>query len=204
MAMRRARTIMAILLNTGLVGTQALGSGGPPPVPDYVTAYALNPEDIAALSTRHLGIMKGAAPPAILYLDWRLLHGWRVGAAAGKALATPCCGSQTDRSFAWVAERNKVLGVSKDVFYVAADRPGPNYTSIPTCFADAFDTAMRTLDDRMARYGATSPAVAAWVKAQDAVFRSCSKPGMTLPPAPADAPRWLLADRAYQAAAIAL
>ena len=204
MAMNRGRTIMAILLGASLLGTQAVGSGGPPLTPDYVTAYALDPADIAALSSGHLGIMKGAAPPAVLYLDWRLLHGWTVGADAGKSLATPCCGSQTDRSFAWVAERDKVPGIGKNVYYVAADRPGPDYTSTPTCFADAFDTAVKTLDDRMARYGAASPAVGAWVAAQDAVFKSCSTPDITLPAAPVGAPAWLLADRVYQTAAIAL
>ena len=202
--MNGKRTIVAVLLAASLLGTQALGSGGPPLVPDYVTAYALNPEDIGALSEGHLGILKGAAPSAVLYIDWRLLHGWTVGTAAGTSLATPCCGSLTDRSFAWAEERNKIPGVSKDVFFVSADRPGPDYTSVPTCFADAFDTAVKTLDDRMTRYGATSPAVRAWVAAQDAVFQACSKPGVTLPPAPADAPAWLIADRAYQTAAIAL
>ena len=202
--MTRWRMIAAVVVSAGLIGTQALGSGGPPPVPDYVTAYATNPADLAALAGGHLGIMKGGAPAPVLYLDWRLLHGWTVGTAAGTALATPCCGSQTDASFAWVAARDAVPGIAKDVYYVAADRPGPDYTSVPTCFADSFDTAVRSLRDRTMRYGAASPFVRAWVAAQDAVFRSCSKPGVTLPAAPADAPAWLVADRAYQTAAIAL
>ena len=202
--MTRWGRIVAIAAGAGLIGTQALGSGGPPPVPDYVTAYAVYPEDIAALANGHPGIIKGAAPEAVLYLDWRLLHGWTVGTAAGTALATPCCGSRTDPSFAWVAARGKVPGIANEVYYVAADRPGPDYTSVPTCFADAFDTAVKTLGDRMAHYGAASPSVRAWVAAQDAVFRSCSKPGVTLPAVPADAPAWLVADRAYQTAAIAL
>ena len=67
----------------------AVGSGGPPPVPDYVTSYALNAVDLSALSGGHLGILKAAAPSPILYLDWRLLNGLAVGKDAGSALARP-------------------------------------------------------------------------------------------------------------------
>lgn len=183
----------------------AVGSGGPPPVPDYVTSYALNAVDLSALSGGHLGILKAAAPSPILYLDWRLLNGLAVGKEAGAALAKPCCGdSSADPTYRWIDARRQVPGASTDIYYISTEREGPNYTTIPTCFSDAFVTATVTLKDRIGRYGASSPGVRAWLAGQDAVFQSCSKPGVVLPALAVDAPAWLRADRAYQEAALAL
>ncbi len=202
--MRRwpGRAIAAVVMVT-LTG-RASGSGGPPPLPDYVTSAAASPVDQAALAAGRLGIMKGHAPAAILYLDWRLLNDLRVDAASTAALATPCCGQSQDDESGWLAARRAVPGASSDLYYVATDREGPNYTAIPTCFPNAFVTATATLQARIARHGAGSPGVRAWLAAQDAVFNACSKAGVTLPALSADAPAWLRADHSYQEAALAL
>jgi len=187
-----------------LGGTQAIGSGDPGPLIDYVTSYALHPVDRAAFAAGRVGIVKASAPAAVRYLDWRLLTGLDSGAEATEALATPCCGDWQDLTGTWLAARRAVPGVSTDVYWISTEREGPNYTSTPTCFGDAFTTAAATLKARIAAYGVGSPWVRAWVDGQDAVFAACSKAGVTLPPLDPAAPAWLRADRLYQQAALAL
>ncbi len=97
--------------------------------------------------------------------------------------------------------------------------PGQDYQSFNNCLDDAFATAARTLKAHVAAHTAKDPAVADWVRAQDAVFSNCGDgkpanyfgpadkkpappPAPHAPtPAPADSPAWLKQDGAYQLAA---
>ncbi|WP_100207650.1 hypothetical protein [Sphingomonas elodea] len=187
-----------------LGGSQASGSGDPGPILDYVTSHALRPIDRAAFAAGTVGIVKPSAPPAVRYLDWRLLTGLETGSDAVEALATPCCGDGQDLTGVWLEARRQVPGIDGELYWISTERQGPNYTSIPTCFGDAFTTAAATLKARIAAHGASSPWVRAWVEAQDRVFEACSKDSITLPPLDPGAPAWLRADRLYQQAALAL
>ncbi|HLK24955.1 MAG TPA: hypothetical protein VKT30_09875, partial [Caulobacteraceae bacterium] len=99
----------------------------------------------------------------------------------------------------------QVVGGAPTDTTITTDIPLPDGGERPNCFADAFHTATATLNARIAAYGAASPWVKAWVAGQDVVFQACSsgQPG-ALPPLDPAAPVWLKADRAYQAAALAL
>src|SRR5262249_45928742 len=67
---------------------------------------------------------------------------------------------------------------------------------------ESFQTAIKNLEDRIAKYGANSPQVKEWLDAQDKVFANCSGNTPVIPPpASANAPAWLRADRDYQIAA---
>jgi hypothetical protein len=97
--------------------------------------------------------------------------------------------------------------------------PGQDYESFGNCLDGAFATAAQTLTARIAAHTAKDPAIADWVRAQDAVFTNCGDgklhnyygpPDKAPPPpptphspatAPASAPSWLKQDRAYQLAA---
>lgn len=73
--------------------------------------------------------------------------------------------------------------------------------AVPNCNPDAFRNAARTLAARIATHG-NDAWTRNWVDGQDAVFFQCFATGGEPPrPAPADAPAWLKADRAYQQAA---
>ena len=85
--------------------------------------------------------------------------------------------------------------------------------SYENCQADAFHTAVATLQSRAKTWGAKSPELANWIKAQDAVFSNCNtgshnyygakadiRPSNPTQ-APSDAPLLLRQDRAYQIAA---
>lgn len=202
--MKRGWWLAAAACVAGLAGSQAAGSGDQGPILDYVTSHALHPIDRAAFAAGNVGIVKPSAPAAVRYLDWRLLKGLDVGADAARALATPCCGDWQDPTGVWLEARRQVPGLEADYYWVSTERRGPDYTSIPTCFGDAFTTAAATLKARIAAHGAASPWVRAWVNAQHRVFEACSKEGVTLPPLDPGAPAWLRADRLYQQAALAL
>jgi hypothetical protein len=124
---------------------------------------------------------------------------------------------------AWIAERahfGPVDGYLPDAS-LATDRsvPGEDYDSFPNCLDDAFATAARTLIARTVAHTAQDPAVADWVRGQDAVFTNCGdgkgiryfgppRKAPAPPPTPhapaaaaANAPPWLKQDRAYQLAA---
>lgn len=75
------------------------------------------------------------------------------------------------------------------------------YSSYWNCLDDAFLTAARTLQERIAQFGAQSVAVKAWTQAQDQVFANCSESETIPPTAEATLPPLIQADRAYQIAA---
>jgi hypothetical protein len=75
----------------------------------------------------------------------------------------------------------------------------PSYRNCPDA---AYQTALFTLRRRATAWGKSSPWLADWIHAQDAVFSNCMGKAIAIPvPAPANAPELLRADRAYQTAA---
>lgn len=77
-----------------------------------------------------------------------------------------------------------------------------NYQSFQNCLDDTYTSAVRTLNERVRRYGSASREVGEWFDGQLAVFTNCSGVDLVVP---ADAPPWadplLQADRRYQIAA---
>ncbi|HUI43360.1 MAG TPA: hypothetical protein VL523_15455, partial [Terriglobia bacterium] len=111
----------------------------------------------------------------------------------------------------WVDARNQVAGAehlgnfqqwgSDAGIYREENGPGGRYEYYLNCQQEAFKTSRDTLQDRTQKYGAGSPELAAWVKAQDEVFSNCQK-GENIPaPLGADAPALARTDRQYQIAA---
>ncbi len=102
----------------------------------------------------------------------------------------------------WVEARKQVPG-ARAVAYLDNFRSLPgSYVSYLNCQEDAFRTAIRTLREKGAGFGLSSPQVRQWLEAQDRVFENCSgsKPAI-LPEAFAEAPPSVQADVAYQRAA---
>jgi hypothetical protein len=145
-----------------------------------------------------------------------LLRLWRnrIDSESGRYMNEEIPKAQTD----WFRIRNRVAGVPiirSGNGYLSKDYGGYwNYISVETnvydnifnCLDHAFENAAKTLQDRMKRFGAASPAVKSWVLAQDAVFRFCGQAGLQgkIPypePASPSLPEIVRADRAYQIAA---
>jgi hypothetical protein len=209
--MRRAAKAAApaALAAMAAMAAPLFASGGPPPAVVFIDSQGGTPAELARFYGGRLPVVLTKAPDALLYLDWRLLHRLPIGQKAGKALYAPCCEVSdtplSGGSYGWLDNRKRVEGTPQpDYYFLPVDRPGPDYTSIPNCFPDAFDNASATLKARIARYGAKSAAVKAWLATQDAVFDACANPEAALPSPMPNAPRWLAKDRAYQQAAFAL
>lgn len=197
----------AFLLVAALIlSGPAFASGG-----EEISPWALDvtggpPSEQAAFYAGNTGVLMGQSPWSRLYGGWRLLHGLAVSKEAGDGLSHTCCEQPpqrlADAVTAWLAARQQVPGVAQ-ISYLETDRDVGDLYGVPNCFADAFDTATKTLADRIAQHSKDDPAVRAWLDGQDAVFASCHDDA-ALPDLAADAPAWLKSDHAYQAAARAL
>jgi len=210
----RLKALVAGVAALALLGADAARASGPGALTSwYIDPFGGGGADLKRLYDGQLGVVMARAPRPQLYIAWRLLHGQKVGQAAGDALSTPCCDPPWRYRYdiprqglgvdGWLDARKAVPNAA-EVGYISMERDGPNYVSFANCFDEAFDTATATLKDRAAKYGARSAAVKAWLDTQDAVFDACHAPGAVLPPAMPDAPAWLKADRAYQEAAFEL
>jgi len=81
---------------------------------------------------------------------------------------------------------------------VSRDQPYFQYVNCP---GDAFQNAIRTLDNRVAKFGLQSADLREWVSAQDQVFANCGGEAHVIPPALNSGDTMLRADRVYQIAA---
>jgi hypothetical protein len=102
----------------------------------------------------------------------------------------------------WNEARAKVPGTTAVQISTFRSREKPHeYETYVNCQEDAFANAEATLNERIKRFGADSPNVREWLKAQDTVFSNCRE-GANMPEAaPADLDKLVRADRAYQIAA---
>ena len=207
---RRLRAAVAATVLASVCAGQALASGGGIVTPWHLTTEGGGTRDLQRLYAGRLGVVMARSSEPLLFLDWRLLHGRKVGPTAGLALTNDCCTpaptalGMDGGVYGWLEARKRVSGASPSPAFLNTERPAEHYQTTPNCFRDAFDTAIATLKDRVTRYGAASPAVRTWLAGQDAVFQACAEAGVELPPTLSDQPGWLRADRAYQAAALAL
>lgn len=104
---------------------------------------------------------------------------------------------------AWIKTRNRVPnlpGIPALSIHapVSTDQPYFQYVNCPV---DALQTASRTLDDRITKFGLQSATVHEWVSAQDQVFSNCGGDAHIIPASLNSGDAQVRADRAYQIAA---
>lgn len=98
----------------------------------------------------------------------------------------------------WTNARAKVLA---DKTTVSTEKKVPNDYSVYTnCLGDSFNTAAKTLEARIAKYGVNEN-TKEWLNGQDAVFSNCGGEGQIPAAVSGNAPEWLVKDRNYQIAA---
>ncbi len=98
----------------------------------------------------------------------------------------------------WTNARAKVLA---DKSAITTEKKVPNgYNFYENCLGDSFNTAAKTLEVRVAKYGINEN-TKEWLNGQDAVFSNCGGDGKIPAAVGANAPEWLLKDRQYQIAA---
>ncbi|CAN5408031.1 hypothetical protein BH11CYA1_BH11CYA1_35260 [soil metagenome] len=118
----------------------------------------------------------------------------------------------------WLTSRSKALGLkakadSDRIYPYRSAGSNDDYNPFLNCNDDSFKQAVKTLQEKVAKYGAGSPAVKEWLAAQDSVFCHCSapeydyktksqgkEPAMPVA-APANASEEVKRERAYQIAA---
>jgi len=158
-----------------------------------------------------IGVVQPTYARSYLYVSYRYLMGSGFSTAEQKTLSEFWKDrleyrwnlNEEEWIKAWSTARGKVPGLSEapkiDVY---RSREKPNeYETFLNCQKDAFDTAVSTLNNRLAKYGPDSPVLRDWVTTQDQVFGNCSQ-GSQIPSeltGPSD--QLAIADRKYQIAA---
>lgn len=162
-----------------------------------VTASPVYPTDPVAFAAGDVGIIYRTFARRFLVQSYRAVNGLRPGpqmspAPSGK---TPSAEDQ------WRTVRARVLKTEMHQSWERKIDPN-DYQFFENCSAESLVTAARTAEDRITRYGVNSADVKNWFDAQDIVFTNCDDAPAAIPKeAPATAPAWLKADRAYQIAA---
>ena len=158
-----------------------------------------------------LGILAATYERSYLYVAYRHLSGLGLDAGSRGAVAeyfartsAPAGPYDYDASDRWLEARRRIF---KDDRFIHpwrdyTEKVGSNEyrTFYLNCLGDAFLTAAKTLDERIARFGADSDEVRTWATAQDQVFSNCGE-GESIPELLGeDASPAARADRAYQIA----
>ena len=210
MRRRRFHSVVAVVLAVVLLGATSVFACGPFTL-EAVFTFTVHPGyPLEKFAAGRVGVLQPSYARSYLYVAYRYLSGSSFTQAEQSALTKlwkerlgdeP---SVNDEEWVkeWLAARRKVVQQDPAAISVYRNREKPNeYESYLNCPKDSFDTAIATLNERIAKYGAESPAVKTWLEAQDQVFSNCVG-GSSIPaelPANADAP--IRADRAYQIAA---
>lgn len=213
MALKKSRIFVALCLVTALLyGPRRLFSCGPF-LPSTIFTYTLHPDfPLEPFARGELGVLQPTYARSYLVVAYRYLSGVRLDAEEQKAVQA-LWQERLNREWNpiaqdwlqhWLDARNAVPGTSPpletSLYRSVESRPG-YFETYFNCPADAFKTAVTTLEARIVQFGADSPTVRDWVTAQDLVFANCSQ-GQHIPTAvSSDAPVLVRADRAYQIAA---
>jgi hypothetical protein len=180
----------------------------------FAFARLTAPEDPEAYLAGQIGLFQPTFRLPWLVTAYRHLSGHPLTPGERKALWDPAPPAAPAPSAAivlhgvqrWAKARSEGLKEPEQYRYIdnaAFDSATGAYYE--NCTGDAFETAARTLAERIARLGADDPAIRSWIDAQDLVFANCGhEKGATASiPAALDeaSPAPARADREYQIAA---
>lgn len=156
-----------------------------------------------------LGVLKQDYARSYLYVAYRYMNGMSFSTAEQAAL-TSLWRERFDYDWhdtveegktRWLAARKKVSSAGADPEIESFRATGrEQYDSFLNCTNDAFESAARTLEERVRQFGAESAEVRDWLQAQDKVFSNCGS-GEIIPEAATTSASVIRADRAYQIAA---
>lgn len=177
-----------------------------PFLPQATFTYSLHPDfPLENFAGGELGILQPKYARSYLYVAYRYLTGLDFDNNEQKAVVT----FWKDRLYnawkspewidKWLAARNRVPGlppVSEIKIYSTLE-----YSWYTNCLEDAFQSATKTLEQRIKQFGANSNEIRDWVRAQDLVFAQCSKNDAIPALLSRTVHPLLRADRTYQIAA---
>lgn len=212
--MRRARLypLVACLLAFVLLftATTSVSACGPFMV-EAIFVHTVHPGyPMDRFAAGRLGVVQPTYARSYLYVAYRYLSGSSFTPDDQKALTSlwkdrlefGWSAGDEDWLKPWLEARKKVVAQDPAPISVYRSREKPDeYESYLNCQKDSFDTAISTLNERIAKYGADNPAVRTWLEAQDQVFSNCGGGSFIPADLPANSDALLRADRAYQIAA---
>ncbi len=224
MAMKTSKILFFILVMATLIySPRSLFSSPPPSVPGVIFTYSLHPDfPLEKFARGELGVLQPTYARSYLCVAYRYLIGTGFDPVEQKALVALWSDrlglggdpGQEDWIKNWLDARNKVPGViptpaewyNRQGVYrgwygpSGVHRSDGGYAYYLHCPADAFRIAVRTLNERIEKFGVDSPEVRNWVEAQDQVFANGSG-AQTIPAASQPGmPPLIQADRTYQIA----
>ena len=199
------RTLTAAALAAGATTAYVLACG--PFLTEYRTMETITPAHPDSYARGNVGVVRPRFARRYLVQAYRRFSGLEplpglvpAAAASGESRA-----ASPNLNAEWRALRATIPSEPGAVPLDTSDvnrRVGESYQFIENCLDDAFGSAVRTANARIAQFGLTNPQVRDWARAQDAVFSNCKGDPLVLPePAPAGADALTRADRAYQTAA---
>jgi len=205
------RRLVAILLAIVLLNCPTALACGPFTL-EAIFVHTVHPTyPLAQFAAGRIGVVQPSYARSYLYTAYGYLSGRNFSSSEQKAMVElwkerlefSADSNPEYWSKAWLEARKKVAGVQeRGAIDVYRNREKPNeYENYVNCNKDSFDTAAATLNERIAKYGAASPALQSWVAAQDVVFSNCAS-GTAIPePLSATDDALMRADRTYQIAA---
>ena len=204
------RSLVVVLLAVLLLNaTSALACG--PFLIEAVFVHTVHPTyPVERFAGGRIGVLQPTYARSYLYVGYRYLSGSGFTSAEKRALTQfwddrlnyRWSSGEEEWTKAWLDARRKVATQDPGSISAYRSREKPNeYESYLNCQKDAFDTAIATLNERIAKYGPDSPAIKAWVAAQDQVFSNCGGGSVIPEQLSSDADDLQRADRSYQIAA---
>ena len=217
-----ALTLLACSLTTGLQPALACG----PFYDEAVFSATLHPDlPFRLYAEGNLAIVEPTFARSYLVVAYRYLNNKPLSSTEREQILNfwrfrlgDASRSDSDNAVdLWLTTRNKALGIkpsdSSDRLYpYRSAGANDDYNPYLNCNDDAFKQAVKTLQEKVAKYGAGSAVVKDWLAAQDSVFCHCSSPqydyktkaqGKEPPlpaPAAANASEVVKRERAYQIA----
>lgn len=179
---------------------------------DAIFVYTAHPAyPLAQFASGKIGVVQPTYARSYLYVVYRSLNNLPFTPEEQKALVSlwedrlklGWSLNEEEWTKSWLDARAKVTGAGQaPKIEVYRNRERPNeYETYLNCQKDSFESAVATLNKRVAKFGGDNQEVRAWVTAQDQVFANCSE-GQHIPAAADEsADSVIKADRAYQIAA---
>jgi hypothetical protein len=210
MKRKHSRPFIAVLLAVVLLNSTSVFACGPSFLGAIFTFTVHPAYPLERFAAGRIGVVQPSYARSYLYVAYRHLAGSGFTPTEQHSLVelwndrlnSGWSAGEEEWTKAWFTARRKVVSEDPAPISVYRSREKPNeYENYLNCPKDAFDTAIATLNDRVAKYGADSVAVKTWLAAQDQVFSNCGGGSFIPEQLPADADALQRADRAYQIAA---
>lgn len=208
--LRPALIVLPLLLIVSLTSQLTFACG--PFTLDAVFTFVVHPElPLEKFARGEIGVVQPTYARSYLFTAYRNLNGQPLSEREQNGvlqlwkerLESSSPDSDESGPKLWWDARAMVNGAGTALHietYRHRDKPN-EYESYLNCQKDAFETAAKTLELRVKKFGAANAMMRDWVTAQDLVFANCAEGTQIPAAAPEEADALIKADRAYQIAA---